>query len=73
MPRLHIDWTRCEGRGSCVELLPEVLDEDPWGYPLAKDGGKEPEIPDHLAGHARRAVTLCPVLALKLRVEQPAQ
>ena len=26
MSRLHIDWTRCEGRGSCVELLPEVLD-----------------------------------------------
>jgi len=72
MSRLHIDWTRCEGRGSCVELLPEVLDQDPWGFPLAKDGRKEPEVPEQLAGYARRAVTYCPVLALKLRAGEPA-
>ena len=22
--RLHIDWTRCDGRGLCTELLPEL-------------------------------------------------
>jgi ferredoxin len=35
--RLHVDWTRCDGRGLCVELLPDVLRRDPWGYPLARD------------------------------------
>ncbi|MFJ6416053.1 ferredoxin [Paeniglutamicibacter sp. NPDC091659] len=30
---LHIDWTRCDGRGLCVEVLPEVFDRDDWGYP----------------------------------------
>jgi len=28
---LHIDWTSCDGRGLCVELLPGVLDRDDWG------------------------------------------
>jgi ferredoxin len=65
--RLHVDWTRCAGRGGCVELLPEVLTRDPWGYPLARDGSREPEVPAHLLGHARRAVSYCPALALRLR------
>jgi ferredoxin len=60
--RLHIDWTRCDRRGSCVELLAE----DPWGYPLARDGSREPPVPDGLARHARRAVSRCPRLALRL-------
>jgi ferredoxin len=64
--RLHIDWTLCDGRGNCVELLPEVLDTDPWGYPLPRDGGRDPEIHPALAQHAKRAVTLCPRLALRL-------
>ena len=33
---LHIDWTACDGRGLCSELLPEILTEDDWGYPLAR-------------------------------------
>jgi ferredoxin len=64
--KLHIDWTLCDGRGGCVELLPEVLDTDPWGYPLPHDGSKEPEVHPALAQHAKRAVTLCPRLALRL-------
>ena len=40
--RLHIDWTRCDGRGLCTELLPGVLGRDDWGYPLARDGSREP-------------------------------
>ncbi len=31
--RLHVDWTACRGRGTCTELLPELLEHDPWGYP----------------------------------------
>jgi ferredoxin len=32
--RLAIDWTACDGRGWCVELLPELLTQDRWGYPI---------------------------------------
>lgn len=67
--RLHIDWTACDGRGLCTELLPETLEEDPWGYPLPRDGSAEPEVPPDLGAHAERAVRLCPTLALRLRTE----
>jgi ferredoxin len=66
--RLHIDWTACHGRGSCVELLPEILASDDWGYPLPRDGTREAAVPDVLDGHARRAVRYCPRLALRLTI-----
>jgi ferredoxin len=66
--RLHIDWTACHGRGSCVELLPEILASDDWGYPRPRDGAREPAVPDVLDGHARRAVRDCPRLALRLTI-----
>jgi ferredoxin len=62
---LHIDWTACDGRGTCTELLPEVLDRDPWGYPMPRDGSREPVVAPELARHARRA-DYCPRLALRL-------
>lgn len=65
--RLHIDWTRCEGRGLCTELLPELLDRDDWGYPLARDRSAEPGVPHRLATDAHTAVRVCPRLALTLR------
>jgi ferredoxin len=64
--RLHVDRTACDGRGLCAELLPELLSEDDWGYPVARDGEAEPVVPRHLAGSARRAVDRCPALALRL-------
>lgn len=68
--RLQVDWTRCDGHAACVELLPELLAEDDWGYPLALDpDGRGPggiEVPEELAGHARRAVRACPAMALRL-------
>ncbi|MGW4940048.1 ferredoxin [Actinoplanes sp. NPDC004185] len=64
--RLHVDRTACDGRGLCAELLPELLSEDDWGYPVARDGEPEPEVPRHLEGSARRAVDRCPALALRL-------
>jgi len=33
---LGVDWSACDGRGWCVELLPELLVQDRWGYPLAR-------------------------------------
>jgi len=64
--RLHIDWTACDGRGLCAELLPELLAEDDWGYPVARDGAAEPAVPAALEPEARRAVDRCPALALRL-------
>ncbi len=64
--RLHIDWTRCEGRGLCAELLPELLDQDRWGYPLPRDASRQPPVPEPLARHASRAVQQCPRLAIRL-------
>jgi ferredoxin len=71
---LHIDWTKCDGRGLCTELLPGQLVRDPWGYPLAAGAkaGRAPvdksNIPigaDDLEA-AEDAVVLCPRLALTL-------
>jgi ferredoxin len=62
---LHIDWTACDGRGLCAELLPELLDRDPWGYPVPRRPGPI-DVPDHLVRHAEKAAALCPLLALRL-------
>lgn len=64
--RLHIDWTRCHGRGLCTELLPQLLRRDEWGYPIVRDGSRQPVVPPSLLPHARAAVDLCPRLALSL-------
>jgi ferredoxin len=64
--RLHVDWTACDGRGLCAELLPEVLREDDWGFPVARDGRADPAVPAALLPSARRAVDRCPALALRL-------
>ncbi|MBT2565710.1 ferredoxin [Arthrobacter sp. ISL-85] len=67
---LHIDWTSCDGRGLCAELLPGVLDRDDWGYPVArgKVGRERTDVPLRDADReaAREAVFLCPRLALSL-------
>ena len=66
MSRLHVDWTRCDGRGLCVELLPETLDRDEWGYPVSVRGEREPGIDASAHGRAKRAVKACPRLALSI-------
>jgi len=60
---LRLDPIRCDGYGMCAELLPELITLDDWGYPVIAPG----PIPDRLLDHARRAVDVCPVLALRLR------
>ena len=60
--RLAIDRIRCDGYGMCAELFPEGVELDDWGYPIVRNG----TIPDQLLGHARRAVDVCPALALRL-------
>ncbi len=69
MTRLHIDWTRCDGRGLCTELLPQLLGRDDWGYPVPLDRSRDPEVPDELSKYAKAAVKRCPRLALSLLVQ----
>lgn len=68
--RLHVDWTACDGRGLCAELLPELLERDPWGYPIPHRPGPI-EVPANLVPHAVKAAALCPLLAL--RVGEPVR
>jgi len=59
---LLVDMIKCDGHGICAELFPECIRLDDWGYPIV-DGR---DIPHELLSHARRAVTACPTLALRL-------
>ena len=65
MTRLLIDRTRCDGHGSCAELLPELLELDEWGFPVVLSGERDPDVPAVLDAHARRAMKACPVMALR--------
>ena len=65
---LRIDRIRCDGYGMCAEMLPEVIELDDWGYPIIRSGA----IPEDLLPLARRAVDVCPVLALKLVPDRAA-
>jgi len=60
--KLRVDMIECRGHGVCAEVAPELVALDEWGYPILADGA----VPANLARHARRAVTLCPRLALTL-------
>ena len=51
-----------DGHGICAELFPECIRLDDWGYPIIDSG----DVPALLLEHARRAVTACPTLALRL-------
>ena len=64
--RLHVDWTRCDGHGSCTELLPGVLGVDDFGFPVPRSGDRDPVVSMREADAARHAVRNCPLMALKL-------
>ena len=61
-----VDRIKCDGRGLCAEILPELIRLDSWGYPIIAPG----PIPQHLMALAERAVDDCPVMALALRRAQ---
>ncbi|MEP7023426.1 MAG: ferredoxin [Actinomycetota bacterium] len=60
--RLVLNPAACSGHGLCAGFLPELITMDEWGYPIMLAD----QVPDSLLSHARRAVGLCPVLALRL-------
>ena len=62
MKTLQIDWTRCDGHGLCAQLYPDKITLDDWGYPIiSKTRLRDDDLID-----ARRAVAVCPALALRL-------
>jgi ferredoxin len=63
---LSVDRIKCDGRGLCAELLPELIRLDDWGYPIFAPG----PVPEHLIPLAQRAVEDCPVLAITLSRRQ---
>ena len=62
MTRIDLDPIACDAHGMCVELLPELIRLDDWGYPIID----QPEVPPELLALARRAADACPTLALLL-------
>lgn len=59
---LRVNPITCKGHGLCAELIPEMIILDDWGYPMVD----RTAVPAHLLDHARRAVAMCPTLALVL-------
>jgi ferredoxin len=60
--QLRVNPIACEAHGLCAELLPELIRLDDWGYPIIEEG----TVPAQLEGLARKAVDVCPTLALML-------
>jgi ferredoxin len=58
--QLRVNPIACTGHGMCAELLPEIIELDPWGYPILASS----TVPRGLLDHAKRAVEACPTLAL---------
>jgi len=57
---LRVNPILCDAHGHCAELLPELIDLDEWGYPIVS----RDSVPPELAKETRRAVSMCPRLAL---------
>jgi ferredoxin len=57
---LRVNPIACDAHGMCAELLPEIIELDPWGYPILTSA----VVPRHLVDHAKRAAAACPTLAL---------
>jgi len=60
--QLKVNPILCDGYGHCAELLPELIELDEWGYPIMP---REP-VGRRVEPDARRAVKMCPRLALSL-------
>lgn len=58
--RLSIDAAACDGLGMCAHQAPDVIELDPWGYPVISADDLEGD----LADQARRAIRACPRKAL---------
>ncbi|MFV2111182.1 NADH-ubiquinone oxidoreductase-F iron-sulfur binding region domain-containing protein [Micromonospora sp. LOL_025] len=60
--RLTLDWSRCDGHGLCAHVVPDFIRLDGNGYPAFPPT----PVPTWLREGARKAVKVCPELALRL-------
>ncbi|GAA3452435.1 NADH-quinone oxidoreductase subunit NuoF family protein [Dactylosporangium matsuzakiense] len=60
--QLSVDWSSCDGHGLCAHILPELIRLDDNGFPAIPNGA----VPSWLEAQARRAVDMCPAMALRL-------
>jgi ferredoxin len=60
--RLRVDWIKCDGRGMCGDLLPELIALDEWRFPIIRPGPVDRAV----MHEAQRAVDCCPMKALIL-------
>ena len=64
---MQVNPITCKAHGLCAELFPERISLDDWGYPIVL----KRDVPAHLLPLARRAVVICPTLALRLARTTP--
>lgn len=64
--RLSVDWSRCDGHGLCAHVVPEYIRLDGNGFPAFPPT----PVPTWLEAGARKAVQMCPALALRLTVAE---
>ena len=60
--KLALDWSRCDGHGLCSAVAPEIIRLDANGFPAFP----QTPLPSWLENGARKAVNVCPALALRL-------
>jgi ferredoxin len=60
--RLKINPILCDGFGYCMDLFPEGIAKDPWGFPIIFDT----PVSGELRKHANAAIRKCPRNALFL-------
>lgn len=58
--RLAINPAACDGLGMCAHQAPDVIQLDPWGYPIVSSD----ELEGAQTDQANRAIRACPRSAL---------
>jgi ferredoxin len=66
--RLRVNPVLCRGFGYCAEIVPELISRDDWGYPILNPDAIDADGLLHLA---RKAVAVCPQVALLLEELAP--
>lgn len=61
--RVAIDQDRCEGHGLCTQSAPTIFSFDDEGDLVNEY--VDTDVPEDLAGAAREAIDICPVVALR--------
>ena len=61
--KISVNQDICAGYGTCVEIAPDLLELDEWGYAITIGDG---DVPEGLQEVARDAALQCPMNAIAL-------